>query len=51
MTALRRNIAALRQFVRIWWLWLTIGRKVRREYRRCQHSGEKFFVDDYLSGD
>lgn len=51
MAALRRNIAALKQIVLIWWRWLTIGRKVRREYRRCQLSGEKFLVDDYLAGD
>ncbi len=51
MNWITRNLTAAQDVLSIWWRWLTIGRKVRREYRRCQLSGKKFLVDDYLSGD
>ncbi|MEN8195869.1 MAG: hypothetical protein ABFS30_05045 [Pseudomonadota bacterium] len=49
---LSRDLWVLRYLSRIFWLWLTVGGRLRREKRRAERAGRVFHIDRIMgSGD
>ena len=42
---LGRDLRLLKSFYQAIAMWVVLGRKVRKEYRRCQATGETFVLD------
>ena len=40
-----RDAALVIYIVRMLWMWLVVGGRVRRDYRRCMKSGNVYRVD------
>ncbi len=50
VTRLKRDWFVFRYLLRIWWLWLTVGGKLRRAKRRAAATGEVFHIDHIAGG-
>ena len=47
---LRRDIYIFRYLWRIIWMWLTVGRKIRRRRAEAERSGNIYYIDDIMGG-
>lgn len=47
---IRRDVFVLRYLARILWLWLTVGRKLRRAKLDATQSGDVLYVDEIMKG-
>ena len=47
---LKRDWFVFRYLFRIYWLWLTVGGKMRRAKRRAVRTGEVFYIDHIAGG-
>ena len=45
-----RDWFVLRYLLRITWLWLTVGGRLRRAKRRAQRLGRVFYIDRVIGG-
>ena len=45
-----RDLWVLRYLWRIFWLWLTVGGRLRREKRRAEREGRVFHIDHIMGG-
>jgi len=46
----RRDWWVFRYLLRIFWLWFTVGGKLRREKRRAERQGRVFYIDHIAGG-
>jgi hypothetical protein len=46
----KRDVWVFRYLFRIFWLWFTVGGKLRREKRRAEREGRVFYIDHIAGG-
>lgn len=47
---LARDWRLFRHLARVFWMWCTVGRKLRRAYREAERTGEPVIIDDLKRG-
>jgi len=47
---IKRDWFVFRYLLRIWWLWFTVGGRLRKAKRRAAANGEVFYIDHIAGG-
>jgi hypothetical protein len=45
-----RDWRLFRHLVRVFWMWCTVGRKLRRAYREAERTGQPVIIDHLRRG-
>ena len=45
-----RDWFVFRYLVRIIWMWMTVGRRIRNAHQEAKRSGTIFYIDDLMGG-
>lgn len=46
----KRDIFVFQYLVRIVWMWLTVGGRIRSAHRKAQRTGNIYFIDNIMGG-
>lgn len=46
----KRDIYVFRYLLRIVWMWVTVGGRIRRRLRDAEKTGTTYYIDDIMGG-